>query len=117
MMRMRFITLCQLAPNICSVYTMTHSENSGLSANNHHLPIFDLPLGFHTPQLWFHCMALEAERHKMKLYQGTRDRVITDYNYGSFMYTISATQMAMSQHDDGIAGKHLDTFALCQKYD
>lgn len=77
MRRMRLHALCQLAPNICSVYTRPHSEYSGLCANKHHLPIFDLSLGFHTPKLWFQCLTLGAERHKMKLYQGTGDWVMT----------------------------------------
>lgn len=46
-----------------------------------------------------------------------RDRVINDYNYESFMDTTSTTQRATGQHDDVIAKKHLDTFALCPKHD
>lgn len=54
------------SPNLFSLYK-THSEYSVLSANNYDLAIFDLSLGFYTPKLWFHCMILEEERHKMKL--------------------------------------------------
>lgn len=77
MMRMWLITRCQRAPNICSVYAMTHSEYSVLRANNCDLAIFDLSLSFYAPKLWFHCMVLEEERHKVKLYQWTRDWVVT----------------------------------------
>lgn len=112
MMRMRFITLCQLVPNICSVYTMTHSEYSVLSANNWDIPIFDLSLGFPTPRLWFHCMLLEEKRHKMKLL--SMNKRLTS-NYESFMYTTFAIQKALSQRVI-IAKQHLNTVAVCQKH-
>lgn len=112
MMRMMFIALCQLAPNICSIYTTTHSENSVLSANNYDLPISDLSLRFYAPKLWCHGMILEEERHQMKLYQWAREWIITTKALCIQLLQFKGLRVNMRVW----AKTHVNTLVLCQKH-